>query len=63
MTKNRQEESTTFKEKEFFAAEIEAFEKKRKHRCNKKNSSSKNKSMHRLGPVNLGMEQLSATFN
>ena len=43
--------------------EIEDFKMKQNKRCNKKNSSSKNKSMHRFGQVNLRMDQLSATFN
>ena len=64
VTTNRQEGSTVFKEEETFAEEIEDFKRKQNDRCNKKNSSSKNKSMHRFGQVNFTRtHQLSATFN
>ena len=64
MTTNRQEHSTVFKEEETFGAEIDDFKRKQNNRCNKKESSSKNKSMHRFGKVYLTRtHQLSATFN
>ena len=65
MTTNRQEESTDFKEKESFAAEIEAFKKKRKLIAVIKRILQVriNQLMHRFGQVNLRMDQPSATFN